>query len=399
MVLILVWAAVAQMDRVIRATGRVVPATGAQLVQHLEGGILASLAVQEGQQVTQGQEVASLADLVAESSRDEKKARSEILLARIARLEAEANGTQLVRPAGTSDVAWAAERDIYVSREAKLMQSLRVVSDQAAQKEAEITENTNRRKGYAAELELARQQLKIVQNLSQNASASQMEVLDARVRVERLTSQLSEADNALPRLQAAMREARSREREIRAEAQQEVRSTLSDVLSERDKLTQEEKVQTDRLSRTVVRAPISGTVNRIMLQTLGGVVKPGDTLMEITAQQSEVLIEAQVFPNDRAELALGLPVIVRVGAYDYSQYGSLKGVVTDISADTVANEQGERQFRLRVTVPVAESSKFGHPISPGMSATVDVVFGQRTILQYLIRPLRLAVNQALTDRK
>jgi adhesin transport system membrane fusion protein len=226
-----------------------------------------------------------------------------------------------------------------------------------------------------------------------------MELLDARARSERLTSQLSEADNSLPRLQAALREAKSREREIRAQAEQEARATLSDAVSERDRLTQEEKVQTDRLSRTVVRSPISGTVNRIMIQTVGGVVKPGDTLMEITPLQSEVLIEAQVTPNDRAELAIGLPVIVRIGAYEYSLYGSLKGFVTEISADTVSNERGERQFRLRVSIPADERKKFGRPISPGMSATVDVVFGQRTVLQYLIRPLRTAVNQALVDRK
>jgi adhesin transport system membrane fusion protein len=304
-----------------------------------------------------------------------------------------------VRPKETSDDAWFAERNIHLSREAKLTQSLRVIADQVAQKEAEISENINRRRGYAAELDLARQQLKIVQNLVQTASASQMELLDARARSERLTSQLSEADNSLPRLQAALREAKSREREIRAQAEQEARATLSDAVSERDRLTQEEKVQTDRLSRTVVRSPISGTVNRIMIQTVGGVVKPGDTLMEITPLQSEVLIEAQVTPNDRAELAIGLPVIVRIGAYEYSLYGSLKGFVTEISADTVSNERGERQFRLRVSIPADERKKFGRPISPGMSATVDVVFGQRTVLQYLIRPLRTAVNQALVDRK
>ena len=131
---------------------------------------------------------------------------------------------------------------------------------------------------------------------------------------------------------------------------------MAETNSELDRLNQEDKVQQDKLKRTVVRSPIAGTVNRVLVQTIGGVVRPGDTLMEITPAQSEVLVECSVPPNDRAEVHVGLPVVVRVGAYEYSTFGSLRGVVTDISPDTVANERGERLFRMKVSISASASS-------------------------------------------
>jgi adhesin transport system membrane fusion protein len=398
LVLGVIWSTLAPMDKVVRSNGRIVAADGAQLVQHLEGGILSALTVREGQLVQQGQEVAALADVMAESSRDQKRGRIELLRARIARLKAEANDGNFVRPEGTNEEAWASERDLFASRISKLRQSVAVVAEQAEQKRAEIAENQSRLKGALIEMEVAREQFTMVQNLLQRGAASQMEALDGRARMERLQSQVREAETALPRLRASLREAEGRMAELRAQAHSEARTQLAESTSELEQLTQEDKIQADRLQRTVVRSPITGTVNRILTQTLGGVVRPGDTLMEITPTQSEVLVEGNVSPNDRAELRVGLPVVVRVGAYDYSVYGSLRGQVKDISPDTVANERGERFFRLKIIVPAEAHARFGHALSPGMSATVDVKVGQHTVFHYLVKPLRQAMDQASKDR-
>lgn len=395
---LLLWSFVAPMDRVVRAGGRFVPTSGAQLVQHLEGGILAGLRVREGDVVAQGQEVASLSDLLAESSRDEKQGRINLLRARIARLEAEATGATMRNPPPDNQEVWLSERNVLESRLKKLEQSSQMTIEQKAQRSAEIAENQSRAKDLANELSVAREQLKLVQQLSSRGGASQMEQLEAQARVARLSSQLNEAATALPRLQASAREADGRRLELRAQFQSEARAALAEATSELDRLSQEDKVQQDRLKRTVIRSPISGTVNRVLTQTVGGVVRPGDTLMEITPTQSEVVLESSVPPNDRAELRVGLPVVVRVGAYDYSTFGSLRGVVTDISPDTVANEQGERLFRMKVSIPADMVARFGQTLSPGMAATADVVVGQRTVLQYLLRPLRDAVDQAMKDR-
>ncbi len=398
MVLLLAWSFVAPIDRVVRAAGRLVPTSGPQLVQHLEGGILTTLRVREGEVVAQGQEVASLSNLLAESSLDEKQGRINLLQARAARLEAEATGGAMTSSPSANDEVWRSERNVFESRIKKLEQSLQMATEQGAQKSAEIVENQARSKGIANELQVAREQLKVVQALSSRGAASQMEILEAQARIARLTSQLSEPQTAIPRLQASLREVGGRRLELRAQFQSEARSALAEARSELDRLTQEDKVQQDRLKRTVVRSPIAGTINRVLVQTVGGVVRPGDTLMEITPTQSEVLLECSVPPNDRAELHIGLPVVVRVGAYDYSQFGSLLGVVTDISPDTVANERGERLFRLKVSIPAAAVKQFAHTLSPGMAATADVVVGQRKVFQYLLRPLRNAVDQAMTDR-
>lgn len=397
-VALLLWSFVAPMDRVVRASGRFVPTTGPQLVQHLEGGILSALRVREGEVVTQGQDVASLSDLLAESSRDEKQGRINFLHARIARLEAEAAGVAMRSPPPDNPEVWLSERNVYEARIKKLEQSSQMVTEQKAQKSAEIVENRGRVAGIANELTVAREQLKIVQTLSSRGGASQMEKLEAQARIARLSSQLSEAETAIPRLQASLREVEGRRLELRAQFQSEARAALAEATSELDRLSQEDKVQQDRLKRTVVRSPIAGTVNRVLVQTVGGVVRPGDTLMEITPTQTEVLLECSVPPNDRAELQIGLPVVVRVGAYDYSAFGSLRGVVTDISPDTVANERGERLFRMKVSISAAAVKQFAHTLSPGMAATADVVVGQRMVFEYLLRPLRDAANQAMKDR-
>lgn len=397
-VALLLWSMVAPMDTVVRASGRLVPVAGAQLVQHLEGGILAALLVREGQIVAQGQEVASLSDLFAETSRDEKQGRINFLRARTARLEAEATGAAMPPAPADNQEAWQAEQKVFESRIRKLEQSSQLVLEQRAQKLAEIAENQARTKSINGELVVAREQLRMVSALSSRGGASQMEQLEAQGRIARLTSQLSEATTALPRLQAALRETETRRLELSAQFQSEARASLSEATSELDRLGQEDKVQQDRLTRTVVRSPIAGTVNRVLVQTVGGVVRPGDTLMEITPTQSELLLECSVAPDDRAELRVGLPVVVRVGAYDYSVYGSLQGTVADISPDTVADENGARLFRMKVSISADAIRAFRRTLSPGMAATADVVVGRRTVFQYVLRPLRNAADQARKDK-
>jgi adhesin transport system membrane fusion protein len=399
---LLLWTTLARVDLVVHTQGRIVPSGKQQLVQHLEGGILSKVFVHEGDAVTAGQPLVAVSDLAANSSRAEKGARQSGLAARVARLDAEASGAPRFQPpAGTSldDPAVRAEADAFAARAAKLAQSTQVLVEQATQRRQEAAEAAARGKGLRAELEVARSQLGLVQNMVSRNAGSQSELLDARGRVERLTTQIAETEASLPRLAAAAAELTARQAEAVAQFRSEARTALSDARVELRRLDEDLKTENDRVRRTVLTAPVAGIVNKLASNTVGGVVKPGETLLELTPQDDALVIESRASPAERGTLRVGLPTRVKVAAFDYTTYGTLEARVTEISADSLVDERGERYFRVVATVDPASARRFGQPLGPGMSVSADVVTGRRTVLQYLLSPIRGLADTALRDRK
>lgn len=396
-----VWMALAEVDRVVHTQGRIIPSGKQQLVQHLEGGIVSKVFVKEGDTVQAGQSLIAVSDLMANSSRGEKRARLEGLLARAARLQAEAEGTRFAPPAGVdaNSPAMSNELDAFTARQAKLSQTLRVLDEQINQRRQELAEHEVRAKGLTGELDVARQQLSLVTAMHAKNAASQLELLEAKAKHERLTTQIREAEAALPRLRAGAQELQARHAEVAAQFRSEARSGLSDTRIELERLQQELGAEDDRVRRTVINAPMSGTVNKVFFNTVGGVVKSGDTLMELTPSQSSVVIEARVSPSERGAMQVGQRAVVKVAAFDYTTYGTLEGKVTEISADSLPDERGERYFRVGIDVDPASAKQFGQALTPGMTVMADAVTGQRTVLQYLLSPIRGLNSTAFRERK
>jgi adhesin transport system membrane fusion protein len=395
------WMAVAQVDQVVRTQGRLIPGSKPQLVQHLEGGIVSKVYVREGDRVVKGQPLIAVSDLLASSSRGEKRARLKGLIARAARQQAEANGLRMEIPAELPDQSeeMRNEMDAFRARQMRLSQTLKVLEEQTNQKKQEQIEQEARKRGLLTELEVARQQLAVMAGLQSRNAASQMEILDARARVERLTTQLKEAETALPRLVAAASELRARFSEAAAQFRSEARSGLADTRVELERLTQEITADSDRIMRTEVTAPADGTVNKLLFNTVGGVVKPGDTLLELTPANGDLFIEAKASPSERGSLQLGQMAIVRIAAFDYTTHGTVKARVNEISADSLTDERGDRYFRVGMTLDPGSVKAFGKPLTPGMTLTADSVTGQRTVLEYLLSPIRGLAQTAFRDRK
>ncbi len=392
------WAAVATVDRVVRATGRIVPSGKPQLVQHLEGGIVSVVYAREGDVVRPGDNLVAVSDLAASSMLGEKQARLNGLLARTSRLEAEATGAGQFVPPALLTPEVTNEAAAFAARQSRLAQSLRVLEEQATQKRQEAAELEARKRGLAAELEVARQQLVLVQSMVVRQAGSQLEMLEARGRVERLTTQIREAEATLPRLVSAAAELRARQAESVAQSRSEARSQLSETRVELRRLQQDIKTEDDRVRRTVVTAPVGGTVNKVLANTVGGVVKPGETLVEITPSGGALLVEARASPADRGALQTGQPARVRVAAFDYTLYGTLEARITEISADSLQDERGERFFRVALEVDPSSLAAFGQAVTPGMTVLADVVTGRRTVLQYLLSPVRGLASTAFRDR-
>jgi len=230
-------------------------------------------------------------------------------------------------------------------------------------------------------------------------AALQLEFLDARARVERLVTQVREAETAIPRLHAAAQELQARAAEARAQFRSESRTSLADARVEMQRLQQEIGADSDRVQRTDIVAPVAGVVNKLLFNTVGGVVKPGDTLLELTPNDAALVVETRVSPAERGALQTGQAAIVKVAAYDYTAFGTLAGRVSEISADSLADERGERHFRVAIAVDPDSLRAFGQPVTPGMTITADAVTGQRTVLQYLLSPIRGLAATALRDQK
>jgi len=362
LVVFLLWAWFADLDEVSTGTGRVVPTMREQVIQSLEGGILADLKVRQDDIVEPGQILARLDPTLTESNVDETSAKYRAALASAARLTAEVNGTSLKFPAelnGYPDLV-ASETRLYHSRRDSLAQSVRWLQEALTQ---------------------TRSELNISASLVSAGAASNVEVLRLRQKVADL--ELRKADLQSQYMVTA--------REELAKANADV-ETLSATI----------KGRTDSLSRLVLRSPVKGIVKNIEVSTVGGVIPPGGQLMEIIPLDDQLLIEARMSPRDIAFIHPGQRATVKITAYDYAIYGGLEGEVSSISPDTIQDEVRRDEYYYRVFVRTRTNALVNRngkhfPIVPGMVATVDVHTGSKTVLQYLLKPLNRA-REALRER-
>jgi adhesin transport system membrane fusion protein len=389
---VLLWAGFTKVDVIVRTEGQIIPAGKSQIVQHLEGGIVRKIHVQEGQVVVAGQPLMELSDIQTRSNLGQEQSKLDALRGREARLIAELNGhNTIVFPRNLSDPnVIRVETSAWQARRAQLAEEVRVLQAQGTQKKSELAEIISKRQNLHEELELAKKQHQVIDGLRRNNAASELEVLDTQARIQRLTSQIAEATTAAPRLRAAQSESESRVNEAIARFRAEASSALTQVREELQRSSHEIGTNVDRLDRNIVRTPVAGLINKLNITTIGAVVRPSEILLEITPSDQRIVIQTRANPNDRANLHQGLPARVRIGAYDYATYGTIEGHVTEVSADTLTDERGNRYYRVNVEVNASTlMSGVSKPglLVPGMAASADITVGKRTILSYILSPL------------
>lgn len=361
-ILLGVWAWFGTLDEVSTGTGKVVPSSREQILQSLDGGIVTEVLVHEGDKVQAGQIVARLDPTRSESNVGESAARYRASLASSVRLNAEVSDLPLVFP--DSLKAWpdltASEMRLYKSRRAQLNDSTADIQD------ALISVN---------------KELAITQRLAKSGAASNVEVL--RLQRQKSDLQLKITD-------------------LRSQYYVQAREELSKANAEVDMLSAIIKGREDSVSRMTVRAPMRGIVKNIQVTTIGGVIPPNGEMMEIVPIDDHLLIEARLSPRDIAFIHPGQRALVKVTAYDYAIYGGLEGEVETISPDTIQDKVKPEIVYYRVFIRTQQDyllNKAGHhfSISPGMVATVDIKTGQKTIVDYLIKPFNRA-REALRER-
>ncbi|MCW3150753.1 HlyD family type I secretion periplasmic adaptor subunit [Stutzerimonas stutzeri] len=399
----LTWAHFAVLDEVTTGEGKAIPSSKIQTIQNLEGGIVAEIFVREGQVVNKGDMLLRLDDTRFLSNQEESEVERLALQAHVERLTAEAEGTPLVLSEAITRAQPQLAEDqmaLYQSRQQRLQSEQSILREQLAQKQQEVAEFRSKQQQYRSSLGLIQQELNMSSPLVAAGAVSEVEILRLRRSMVDVRGALDATTLALPRAEAAAKEIQSRieqsELAFRAEAFKE----LNEARTHLQKITATSVAIQDRVSRTSVVSPVHGVIKQLNVNTIGGVVQPGSNLLEIVPLEDNLLIEARVRPQDIAFLHPGQRAMVKFSAYDYTIYGGLAANLELISADTITDREGRSFYLIQVRTDKNYLGSKEHPlvIIPGMVATVDIITGHKSVLDYMLKPVLKARYEALRER-
>ncbi|GLZ89036.1 HlyD family type I secretion periplasmic adaptor subunit [Metapseudomonas resinovorans] len=399
----LVWAHFAVLDEVTTGEGKAIPSSKVQIIQNLEGGIVSEILVREGQVVDKGTVLLRLDDTRFRSNKGESEADRLALTAKVERLSAEAEGREMALPEEiTHDAPQLAEdeKSLFQARTARLESEQRILSEQLRQKKQELAEFRSKSQQYRSSLGLIQQELNMSQPLVKAGAISQVEILRLQRSAVETRGELEATNLAIPRAESAVSEIERKMEESRLSFRSDAFKELNEARTELSKITSTSKAIDDRVSRTTVVSPVHGVIKQLKVNTIGGVVQPGSDLVEVVPLEDSLLIEARIRPQDVAFLHPGQKAMVKFTAYDYTIYGGLKAGLELISADTIQDEEGKSFYLIQVRTDKNHLGKDDHPllIIPGMVATVDIITGEKSVLDYLLKPVLKARQEAMRER-
>jgi adhesin transport system membrane fusion protein len=363
-VLLIVWASLAHVDEVTRGDGKVIPSRQLQLVQSLDGGVVTAILVREG-------------DVVEE-----------------------AVGSSFVPPDANSDEEKsivAGERRLYEQRQFELSNLVGINRQQLEQRQQELSEMRARKSSAERSVELTQQELTKTKPLLASGAVSEVDILRLERDIGRLRGDVEQASAQIARVQASIGEAQRKIQETEFAFRNEARRDLADVMGKLNALNEGAVALNDRVDKSQIKSPVRGRVQRLLANTVGGVVQPGKDIVEIVPLDDALVLEAKVQPKDIAFIHPGQEATVKFTAYDFSIYGGMTALVENISPDTIVDERGNAFYLVRVRTTQAKFSE-KLPIIPGMTAEVDILTGSKTVMSYLLKPVLKGKAYALRER-
>ncbi|MEZ8858690.1 HlyD family type I secretion periplasmic adaptor subunit [Vibrio sp. 10N.247.311.51] len=415
------WSAWAEIDKVTVGQGKVIPSSQIQVVQNLEGGLVKEILVREGQSVQKGQQLLLIDDTRFRSDFREREQQVANLTANVLMLSASL--TSVVIDEEFSEKEWKKSVTLdygklafppkfyelqpqLVNRQKaeyrqdlnNLRNQLSVFDQQVEQKQQDLVEIKARVDNLRQSYRFARQELDITKPLADEGVVPRIELLKLQRQVNDTRREMTSSELKIPLLRSAIKESMLSRIDAALNFRSEQQEKLNQAQDKLSAMTESAVGLEDRVNRTVVVSPVTGTVKTLGINTVGGVIQPGMDIVEIVPTEDSLLVEAKIAPQDIAFLRPELTAIVKFSAYDFTKYGGLEGVLEHISADTTQDEEGNSFYIVRVRT---EKHNFGQneelPIIPGMTASVDIITGKRTVLEYMLKPLLSAQNNALKE--
>ena len=397
------WASISEVEEVTRGMGKVIPSSQIQIVQNLEGGILAETYVNIGDIVEKGQMLMRLDEKRFSAPYQEYRLKYLALTAKAARLTAETESVEMALPKEVEEENTSIagrEWQLYNSRKAELVTTIEILEEKAKQRRQDLAELEEKLTEVTRTYQLLKREIELTEPLVGEGAVSEVELLRLQREASSMLGDIAGTKLALPRVRSQLQEALKEIKEEQLQFSNNAKKELNEVQAELDALSATSVALADRLERTSIRSPVYGTVKQVLVNTVGGVIQPGMDLIEIVPLEDTLLVEAQIKPSDIAFLRPEQEAMVKFTAYDFTIYGGLDAQLEYISADSVTDEKGNAYYQVRVRTNqnylMGKEGKM--PIIPGMVATVDILTGKKTILSYLLKPILKAKQTALRER-
>ncbi|KXO07694.1 ABC-type protease exporter, membrane fusion protein (MFP) family component PrtE/AprE [Moritella sp. JT01] len=414
----IIWAYFAKLDRVATGMGKVVPSSQIQIIQSLDGGILQQLYVTEGMIVSKNQPLARIDDTRFRADLAQQRQEVDSLRADIIRLRSELTSilvadvpdwklqikiakNTLIFPDDLNQNLphlVVRQQDEYQARLDSLSNQVAIQGQQIQQRYEESRELKSKIKTLEINYKLASREIELTRPLAKKNIVPEVELLKLERSVNSIKGELDSLRLLVPKLKSVMAEAVLKRREAVLNYRADARAQLNELQGKFSRITEAQVGVKDKVEKALIISPVVGTIKTLHITTMGGVVQPGQVLLEIVPTEDKLLIEAKIRPKDIAFIHLGLPAVVKITAYDFTRYGGLKGVVEHISADTTQDEDGNSFYIIRVRTKISDiQGNQDMPIIPGMMTSVDVMIGKRTVLEYILNPILRAKAMALRE--
>ncbi|EGQ9992153.1 HlyD family type I secretion periplasmic adaptor subunit [Vibrio vulnificus] len=412
---IVVWASWATLDEVVVGDGKVVPSLSIQTIQSLEGGIIKQVLVSQGELVVKGQPLMVLDDTRFRASYQESDQQLQTLLAQKKRLELELQSIvvdsrstdwqQQVRiakqpyPSGQDEVTRAEfnARENYHQRLEQLDSELEESALRIEQQSQAYQDTLNSIRTLENSMAIVQKELNMLEDVVKTGAVAEVELLKLKRDYVKLQGDISSAKVLAQKQKAAYSESIADYRGIALDFRTKARGQLNEVVAELARLQESQSAIADQLRRTEILSPVDGTVKDVLIRSIGGVVRPGEPIMELVPLDSRLIVEARIAPQDIAYVKVGLEATVKFTAYDFVIYGGQKGKVVYVSADSLKTEEGDPYYRAHIELMADDASQQNFRIIPGMQAMVDILSGEKTVLSYWLKPLLRAKETALRE--
>lgn len=398
LLVILLWAGLSNIDEVVRGEGKVIPSGQTKVLQHMEGGIVSKILVKEGDKVVMNQPIYQLEQASFTADLNEKDLEKVALKAKQQRLESLIYDKNLVFDSEFSQKYPQIvhnEMQIFFSERLNNSERLNGVAQRVEQKKYEIQDLENKLKDLTSELDVANENSSIAEQLMKSGAGSKKEYLMEMSKKQNLITQLNGVKNQIPIARGKLREGLSELGSIRSEIKSKALNELQEVRLKLSQTAQQSEASIDRTNRLLITSPVNGIVNKLYYFTIGGAIKPGEKVAEVTPLEDGFMIDANIRASDRGRIWIGQKANIEITAYDYARYGRIEGELVSISPDSYTNQKGEILYAVKVR---AFKDRLGEnlPIMPGMEASVNIITGKRTVLSYILLPVkRLGQNSLL----
>ncbi|MDD2790850.1 MAG: HlyD family type I secretion periplasmic adaptor subunit [Sulfurimonas sp.] len=399
----LIWANFALIDEIARGEGEIIPSGENQMIQNLEGGIVEEILVKEGEFVEYNQILLKIDNQKSQSSLSTNAIKADSLEAKIARLQAESEGRDFFVSKELEERLpsfVANERSLHETNKQQLDSKLNALNEQLKQRKQELSEAGSRESSLKNSLRMINQEVSMTEPMVAKGVRSKIDFLKLQREANEAKDRYDSVRLSVPRLQSAIKEVQSTINETMYLFKSDAKLKLNEATAEFRGYRANSTALEDQVTRTIVRSPMKGVVQKIYVHTVGGVIKPGENIIEVVPSDQTLLVEVKIKPSDIAFIYLGQKAIVKFSAYDFSIYGGLDGEVVLISADTTKDEK-ENVFytvRIKTTKNFLGREKKPLKIIPGMTVNVDIITGQKSVLDYILKPILKTKQYTFSER-